>query len=377
MSSSVFSTVRYVLRYAPTALWLLTLLTFVRPLRLTRKRFAVAAILLFFAFEKFIVSDWFGGHPFYPELPEGVCFVQNWAFVFSLFLCLFSLCPPWRTRHPYVRAAVVSSLALAVSGWGMWEGYRTPDVRRVDLQFPDLPAAFDGMKLVQLTDIHASAPVRAGHVRAIVNAVNELNPDLVCITGDFIDGKPADHAVDVAPLAELSAPYGVYGCSGNHEYYNDYASWRPVYESNGVRMLDNSHVVLTNGADRLVLAGVTDPCGGDPRYDGSTPPDIHVALDGAPDTFRILMSHRPSNCATNAAEGVRLQLSGHTHGGLAPIVRHVVGRLEANAGHVRGIYQEGPLTLYVSAGTGQWMCFPVRLFNPAEITLFTLRKSRS
>ena len=89
--------------------------------------------------------------------------------------------------------------------------------------------------------------------------------------------------------------------------------------------------------------------------------------------FRILLAHRPTRLAEHAAYGVRLQLSGHTHGGAVRGIDRFVAR--ANEGHVRGVYREHGLTLYVNSGTGQWAGFPTRLGVPPEITILTLRKA--
>ena len=133
-------------------------------------------------------------------------------------------------------------------------------------------------------------------------------------------------------------------------------------------MLENEHVIITSGDAKLILAGKPDPTGG--RM-GLTAPDIDKALNGIPDNAPIiLMDHQPGAARENAKRGVALQISGHTHGGQMPGIYSLVQR--ANKGFVRGWYEIDNMKLYVSPGTSQWNGFACRLFDPSEITLFTL-----
>ena len=141
----------------------------------------------------------------------------------------------------------------------------------------------------------------------------------------------------------------------------------------GVTMLENRHVVLTLGDGKLVIAGVTDQQGG--RF-GFYATNTEEALRGAPYGIPvILMAHRPETAAENAKAGAALQLSGHTHGGMMPVLDSIVARF--NGGYVRGWYDVGPMKLYVSRGTSLWNGFPMRLFDPAEITLLVLHGTDS
>ena len=355
----------------PVLAWLLSLLTVVCPLRLRWRGAVALALVLLLASQKFVIYHLFGGDAFVPRLPELFVNATGWAYSSFMLLVLFSLLPPWKWWRP--RAVVLACLALALAGWGIWEGVRVPDVKRVELSVQGLPAAFDGLRLVQLSDLHCSPAARKARTQGIVDAVNALKPDLVCITGDFVDGSVGERADDLSPLRDLRARLGVFGCPGNHEYYSDYAAWRPVYESFGVHMLDNAHVVFTNGSDRLVLGGVTDFAAADNRFGARfSAPDVKQAFRGAPaNTCRILLQHRPIFERLNAGYGVRLQLSGHTHGGALLGFDLLVARM-GNHGHVRGLYHFDDIDLYVNSGTGQWAGFPLRLGVPAEITEFIL-----
>lgn len=375
--------IRHAFEFGPLAVWALMLLTVVRPLRLGRAARAALALALLLASQKFLVYRIFGGDSFVPDLPERFVNFTGWAYSAAMLLfglscawaLLRALCPPLR-RPAASRLALpaLAALAAAVAGWGIWEGVRVPAARRVEVAVEGLPPAFDGLRVVHLSDLHCSPAARRARTAGIVARANALDPDLVCITGDFVDGSPAQRADDLAPLRDLKARLGVFGCAGNHEYYHDYRAWRPVLESFGVAMLDNAHRVLERGGARLALGGVTDLAAADNPVRRMEATDVRRAFAGAPaDACRILLQHRPLLPALNAAAGVRLQLSGHTHGGAILGLDRLVARM-GNHGFVRGLYRVGPLALHVSPGTGQWAGFPLRLGVPAEITEIVLRR---
>ena len=329
----------------------------------------------------------FGGHRHYPDLPELVCQITGIGFSFCALLFLISLLPPYLKGW---RRGVWCALAAAVlTAWGAYEAMRIPAAKSHEIAVEGLPPAFDGLRVVQISDIHCSPASRRDYVQGVVNRVNSLNPDIVCITGDLVDGEPKFREGDMAPLAELKARYGVYGCMGNHECYSGYHLWRPIFAGMGINMLDNTCVVITNGNDRLALGGVLDKTslsyyqdgkrGGKPRdKDGRLRkrwpgPDVKAAFSNAPnDVCRILMQHRPADLAHNAKNGVKLQLSGHTHG--APVwgAGWLIGQM--NEGHSEGLYQEHGLTLFVTPGAGQWVGFPLRMGVPSEVSELILRR---
>lgn len=273
-------------------------------------------------------------------------------------------------RRSWLRPAA-GVLALALGIYGVQQGMAVPQVRQVDVAIAGLPAAFDGYRVLQLTDIHASRLLTGDWVTKVVAESNALKPDLVVITGDLVDGSVRARANDVRSLGQLQAPDGVIAITGNHEYYGQYAQWMQAFRGLGMTVLENSHTpVIRNGAS-LTIAGVTDPVAA--RY-GLPMPDLKAALSGAdPNASVILLDHRPNQAAANAAQGVKLQLSGHTHGG------HIVGMDQlvkrANGGYVSGRYEVNGMTLYVSNGAGLWPGFAARIGVPSEITVFTLRRT--
>ncbi|WNH49786.1 metallophosphoesterase [Stenotrophomonas aracearum] len=271
-------------------------------------------------------------------------------------------------RRSWLRPAA-GVLALALGIYGVQQGMAVPKVRQVDVAIAGLPAAFDGYRVLQLTDIHASRLLTGDWVTQVVAESNAQIPDLVVITGDLVDGSVRARSNDVRSLGQLQAPDGVIAITGNHEYYGQYAQWMQAFRGLGMQVLENSHTRVTRNGSSLTIAGVTDPVAA--RY-GLPMPDLKAALAGAdPKDPVILLDHRPNQAAPNAAQGVKLQLSGHTHGG------HIVGMDQlvkrANGGYVSGRYEVNGMTLYVSNGAGLWPGFAARIGVPSEITVFTLR----
>ena len=265
----------------------------------------------------------------------------------------------------------VLSLGLCATIYGTYQGLRVPDVNKHDVYISNLGQELDGMKIVMLVDIHADDLTDKNFVEAVVNKTNAINPDLILIPGDFVDGTVKARSADTEPLKKLKAKFGVYGSTGNHEYYFDYYNWLKEFKRLGVNMLENEHVIITSGDAKLILAGVPDPTGG---HMGLAAPNLDKALEGTlDDTPIILMDHQPRAARENAKRGVALQISGHTHGGQMPGIYTLVKR--SNNGFVRGWYDVDNMKLYVSPGTSQWNGFACRILDPSEITLFTLHNN--
>lgn len=369
----------------PVLVWGFLFFALVRPLKLRPAGETACGLALLAASQKFVVYRLLGSDVFNPDLPAWAIQLSGWLYAATMMLfwatlalgTLGLLLRPFRKapaalplRRRRQGAAALAAGALALAAAGMWEGARVPDVRAVDLPCPGLPAAFEGYRLVHLSDLHVSPATRAAHVRAIAARANALKPDLVCVTGDFVDGTPAARLPDLAPLAGLRAADGVLACTGNHEYYSGFGGWKPAFAKLGITFLENTRRDIARRGSVLAVAGVNDPAGA--PY-GFPPPDAQAAFAGAPaGAYRILLTHRPTGTAAHAALGVRLQLSGHTHGGAIWGLHFLVARI-GNEGHVGGLYREHGLTLHVSPGTGQWAGFPLRLGRPAEITLLRLR----
>lgn len=266
-------------------------------------------------------------------------------------------------------AIAVPVLALCFTLVGFFNARRTARVVPVDVPLPGLAPQLEGFRIVQITDIHVGPTIKQEYLQAIVDRVNALEPDVVAITGDLVDGSVAELAHHVAPLARLAARHGVFFVTGNHEYYSGVHGWVHELQRLGIRVLHNEHVVLQHGGASLVLAGVPDYTGH--HFDPAHRSDPAAALQGAPDGApRVLLAHQPRSAPAAAQAGFDLQLSGHTHGGqFLPWTFFV----PLQQPYTAGLHQLGRLWIYVSRGTGYWGP-PKRLGAPSEIA--ELRLSR-
>ena len=278
--------------------------------------------------------------------------------------------------------AVIALLAL----YGLFFGWKTLTVRKVDLSFANLPEAFDGYKIVQLSDLHVGTyGDKTAFVEKVVRRANEENADLIAFTGDLINTSPTEIAPFEQVLSQLKAKDGVMSVLGNHDYCI-YAMSRqqplslrkavePVIEAErrmGWDLLLNEHRIIHRDNDSIALVGVENT--GKPPFPEIG--DLKGALAGIPDdTFTILLSHDPSHWRMEVVPqtSIPLTLSGHTHA-----MQFKVGRWSPSKWlypEWSGLYEEGPQRLFVSEGIGGTI--PFRLGTKPEIVVVTLRRKKS
>ncbi len=286
-----------------------------------------------------------------------------------------------------VSAEAVPALALLVTVLGFLNARRTPAVVRVDVPIKRLPSALHGFTVAQLSDIHIGPTIKRAWLQRIVNRVNSLEADMVAVTGDLVDGRVADLAGHIAPLADLKSRHGTYVVTGNHEYYSGAHAWVAELRRMGLTVLMNEHVVLHHGKPAntsmtphgdpqddsqimaaLVLAGVTDYNAH--HFDESHRSDPKAALDGAPQAapVRLLLAHQPRSAIAASEAGFDLQLSGHTHGGQFYPWNLFV---QFQQPFTHGLHRLKDLWVYTSRGTGYWGP-PKRFGAPSEISLIRL-----
>jgi predicted MPP superfamily phosphohydrolase len=341
----------------------------------------VLAVVVLLASQYHLFSRLSSGSPFSPEMPRPLIIALNWAFAAVVLLAVFQILADVATllamllqRHAVTIPAGVryttGTIALALAAFGVGQAIRVPVLKDVTFAIAGLPPQFDGYKLLQLTDLHISRLFNRRWAKAVVDAANRLGVDLIVLTGDVIDGDVEHRRDDVAPLARLQAPDGVYVIPGNHEDFFDHQAWMGHYVSLGFRALENEHKIVERCGAGIVLAGVTDfsaPSAGLPG------PDLDKALAGAPPGLSIiLLDHQPRKARLAAARGVALQLSGHTHGGMVVGMDRLVAL--ANEGFVSGRYEVDGMHLYVNNGTALWPGFALRIGRPAELTRITLSR---
>ncbi len=289
------------------------------------------------------------------------------SIVLRLALVVAGVADPARSR---IVAAAVLAVSVVLVLWGYAEAMRVPRVRQVAVTMPRLGADLDGLRVVLLTDTHYGPIDRARWSARVVAAVNELDADIVCHTGDIADGSVSQRRAQAAPLGTVRARLARAYVTGNHEYFGEAQGWLDHMRELGWEPLHNRHLVVRRGGAQLVVAGVDDATAASSGRPGHRA-DHAAALAGADrDLPVLLLAHQPKQVGAAVAHGVDLQLSGHTHGGqIWPF--HYLVRLDQPA--VGGLSRHGDRTqLYTSRGTGFWGP-PLRIFAPSEITVLTLR----
>ncbi|MGV3710704.1 MAG: metallophosphoesterase [Gemmatimonas sp.] len=285
----------------------------------------------------------------------------------------------WPFGAALVAARVAASLMLAGALLLFLVGYigsRSLVLRDVEARIPSLPAAFDGFRIAQLSDLHVGPQRSRSFLRRVVRNVEALAPDMIAVTGDLIDDRSEDVAVYASELAKLSAPDGVFMIAGNHDVY---AGWSDVHRE--LRRLVPGHVlvnashVIQRGGSRLAIVGTGDPAGAQRGQGVTVGPDVPRAMSGVPsDTVAIALAHNPALFKSLAHHGVALTLSGHTHWGQFAMPRRGWSLASRFQEYAMGAYQLRHSLLYINPGTGYWG-IPFRVGALPEITVVTLRSA--
>jgi predicted MPP superfamily phosphohydrolase len=294
----------------------------------------------------------------------------SFALVFTLardLLLLLTALPLLSAAHAVVSKAGASTVlgaSLLALALGAASALRGPRVVRVDVAVAGLHPHLEGLRIVQISDLHVGRTIRRHYVERTVQKARALAPDLLALTGDMVDGPVERLASHVEPLREVAGETCFF-VLGNHDCYSGAERWIGHFRDLGMRVLLNEHAVVRQGAARLLVGGVVDPA-----YTRLRPA---ISLEGAGESdFRLLLAHNPRLAPLGARAGFDLQLSGHTHAGqFFPWTLAV--RL-VHAPHVAGLSREGAMQVYVSAGTGTWGP-PVRFGTSPELTLLTLRSA--
>ena len=247
-----------------------------------------------------------------------------------------------------------------------------PTVVSVDVPIQNLPQALEGVRIVQISDVHVGQIRHEQRmVKQIVEAINALNADVIALTGDMTDGTITELRERVAPFAQLKANYGRFFVTGNHEYYTEKAEkWIEEWSRLGFTALQNQHEVLTINGAPLVVAGVHD-------LRSSQRHESHVcspqaALQNAPSAPTILLAHHPDTYELAEGLHVDLQLSGHTHAG-----QYFPGTWIVRWVHkfTAGLHALTNGWIYVNSGTGYWGPALRSTDVLSEITLLTLKRA--
>lgn len=249
-------------------------------------------------------------------------------------------------------------------------------IHQSEIPLFNLPKALDGLRLVQLSDIHAGSFNSQKPMERVAFLVSSLNPDLILITGDFVNFEPDEIPFIFKSLKSLKAKYGVYGCLGNHDHYMSLEKQSQLIEilqSAGINLLINANVKIEIQKEILQLAGI------DNSSERIKFGDVGKALKGLNnDEPIILLSHDPINWDREVRRQTKvdLMLSGHTHGGQIgiEIFGQTITPTRIIYNQYAGLYRDRDQYLYVNRGIGT-VGPPVRVGIPPEISLHILRKA--
>ncbi len=302
------------------------------------------------------------------------------------------------TENPISRLKFFSYLALTFSVipafsfiYGMVRGAYKYRVHKAKISSPNLPDAFEGFKIVQLSDLHSGSFLNTDPLVKAFNIALDQKPDIIFFTGDLVNNETGETYPHLDTYKMLKAPYGVYSTLGNHDY-GDYKQWdtpedkiqnlnnlKRVHEQSGWRLLMNEHVPIEKDGQKIALLGIEN-WGGNlrfPRYGKLE--NAHAGTEGYP--YKILLSHDPSHWDVQVSQekqykDIDLTLSGHTHGmqfGIE-IPGFKWSPVQYLYKHWAGLYKQDNQYLYVNRGLG-FLGYPGRLGIWPEITVIELTRA--
>lgn len=244
-------------------------------------------------------------------------------------------------------------------------------ITRIPISLPNLPSGLQGLTIAQLSDVHSGIYMTEEHMMEIVELTNSLQANIVALTGDHVDSSDVEIPTVRNAMGMLKSDYGIYGCLGNHDHFATAEKVSAALEQVGIVMLDNTNRTLCVNGEKLSMLGVDDAGRG--RSDFARLDD---ALKGVePQTFKVLLSHRPEFFPHAKKADIDLTLAGHTHGGQVGIEFWGINLNPAYLAtrYVRGLFEEDGKHLYVNVGVGM-VGVPIRIVRP-EITLITLQRA--
>jgi predicted MPP superfamily phosphohydrolase len=346
----------------------------------------VVALAVYTTVPLFLFLRW-RGWPFYPRAAFRL-FVVRVVLYAQLLLpivaaaAMVGMLVGWPLGEPLLLGRALAAAALVVAGLVLLTGYvgsKRLVVREVDASVPDLDPALDGLRIVQISDLHVGPHTSRRYLARVAESVARAMPDVIAVTGDLVDDRAEDVAWYAAAFAGLRAPLGVYLIPGNHDIY---AGWDAVARALRQRtdttiLVNESRVVERRGA-RLAIVGTGDPAAGSRRRPWATAgaaPDVERALADVPSATPVVaFAHNPALWPGLAERGVALTLSGHTHWGQFALPRLGWSFASPFMEYAMGAHRTGDSLLYINPGTGYWG-IPFRIGALPEITIVSLRRA--
>ncbi len=280
--------------------------------------------------------------------------------------------PARRAFLSYAMGAVPIAGASGITT-GIVHAASAPHLPEIHLNYPALPAALDGLRLLHISDIHIGPYIRLGDLEALLIRAEALQPDIVLVTGDMCDHMP-DYLDALRLFESFAAPLGVYACLGNHEYIRGIRRVRRAFEKTSIPLLVDEGLSLDVDGTPLYLAAADDPRFlRSPESYARLEQSVERALSQAPQAaFTVLLSHRSQAFDYAAELGAELTLSGHTHGFQMGLGGRSLFESLMPERYIWGRYSRGESQLYTTCGVGHWL--PFRFGCPPEAPLIVLHK---
>jgi len=298
---------------------------------------------------------------------------------------------PSRRKFVSQIALGLASIPLTSLLYGMYKGRYNYKVLQYELTYDDLPEAFDGFTITQISDVHSGSFDNAKKVQYGIDLINRQQSDVILFTGDFVNNQTSELDPWIDIFAQLKAPFGKYSVMGNHDY-GDYMQWpseaakvenfeafKKAHQSMGFDLLLNESRFLEKDGQRLALIGVENWGAGRFKKAG----DLNKAVSGLQATdFKVLMTHDPSHWEAEVLPHpfpFHLTLSGHTHGMQFGI--EIPGWIKWSPAQWRykqwaGIYERDQQRINVNRGFG-FLAYPGRVGMWPEVSVITLRRTSS
>jgi predicted MPP superfamily phosphohydrolase len=238
-------------------------------------------------------------------------------------------------------------------------------IERQQIYLRRLPKALDGLRVVHLSDLHYGPIVNPRHLERAIEAANDLKPDLIALTGDYISHDRSYAAPCAELVGRLRARYGVFAVLGNHDHWTDAALIADLFRAEGITVLLNEGMRIDLSGESFWLAGVNDTMVG--------LEDLPLALAGSgDDEMKLLLAHNPIILRRAARAGVDLVLSGHTHGGQVTLRPEKTRSGRPRRRLLRGLGRRGNTQIYVTRGLGT-VVLPIRYGCPPEVSVLELQ----
>lgn len=295
----------------------------------------------------------------------GTIWVGVISIAFTLFLLrdlLFIISCRFCTN--YFSTIFVLTVLFLVSLYSVYNGVKNPIIKRIEIQTPKLKESLSGLSIVQLSDLHLNSFKSKEWLDTVVDEANGENPDLIVITGDLIDADLGEFNGFCESLANLKSKYGVFACTGNHEFYAGIDKFLQFAKKSNITVLRNERITV---ADSIELIGIDDKTG--ERFSGKGGDLESVMKNSGPEKLIIVLSHQPDIFARDDKFSFDLQLSGHTHAGQIPPMDLLV---KLHFKYPYGLYRKDSSYIYTSCGTGIWGP-QMRLFSHSEIVKIIIR----